>query len=384
MASKKHLLLPVTPFSKEFAQITDELIKSFVHLKGVPICLLEPNPVYYSTTTATTLLALHHLKALSASLREDFYETLFWLRDNTNNPTTTKKMLEDAPAWDVSEGPSIWTTSLVIWALLGTMYDGPRLNEVKDAVIWLVHQQGRDGGWGQVGSGSNNFFLTSIVLHSLKSALSYKLLTFTVNEREKVQRARVEGVRLIRNTHTQERRVAYWRVQTDEGSKADPTSTLCAIWTLFQENDPQDKSLIQSGIAYLRNNFHEGNIWNFRQIVAEPPILSSTIKIVSFTPSFVIPLLSMGCNPFDEVCLGPMQWLEQHRLEKGWGHVNYGHEGHPLSFTTAYALWAIKNWYTYASADLRLHTEVQVMVKKALKRRIKVTNQDTLKEGRVG
>jgi hypothetical protein len=161
-------------------------------------------------------------------------------------------------------------------------------------------------------------------------------------------------------------------VTTDEGFKPDPTSTLCAIWALYEEGASQDKDLIEGGIRYLKDTLQGQSIWNFRSIVAEPPIHSSAIKIVSFTPSFVIPLLRMGCSPFDDICLAPIRWFEQNRLEKGWPHVNFGHEGHPLTFTTAYGLWAIKIWHKYASVYIRTQPDLQFAIKRALRNRITI------------
>src|SRR5579859_1730096 len=88
--------LPITPFMKEYSQIVDSLLNSFVPMKGVPICLMEDHPLYFAGTTATVLLALHHMKALPSNLYQDFHETLFWLRDNTHNLTVNKKLPEDS------------------------------------------------------------------------------------------------------------------------------------------------------------------------------------------------------------------------------------------------------------------------------------------------
>src|SRR5579859_3395185 len=363
--------LPITPFMKEYSQIVDSLLNSFVPMKGVPTCLMEDHPLYFAGTTATVLLALHHMKALPGNLYQDFHETLFWLRDNTHNLTVNKKLPEDSVAWDVAEGPSVWTTSIAIWALLGTGYAGPRLDEIKDAALWLIKHQGKFGGWGETTIGTNNLFLAGNIIHALRLVLSSPA-HFTTSEHEQIKQAIILGIESIRSTSSQKRRSVYWKVQTDEGSKPDPTSTLCAIWALYEEGAHQDKDLIKGGIHYLKDTLQGQSIWNFRSMVAEPPIHSSAIKIVSFTPSFVIPLLRIGCSPFDDICLAPIQWLEQNRMDKGWSHSNFGHEGHPLTFTTAYGLWAIKIWHRYASLYIRTHPDLQFATKRALKTRIHI------------
>src|SRR5437879_6580438 len=92
--------IPLSPFSPQFWRIVEALRSSFVPHKGVPLCLAEVEPTYFTTTTATTLLALHHIKALDDRLREQFQETIFWLRDHTENLTASKKRPEDSAAWD--------------------------------------------------------------------------------------------------------------------------------------------------------------------------------------------------------------------------------------------------------------------------------------------
>lgn len=363
---------PITPFTKEYSQIVDLLLDSFVPMKGVPMCLLEEHTLYFAGTTATALLALHHIKALPRNLYQEFHETLFWMRDNTQNLTINKKKLEDSVAWDVAEGPSVWTTSIVIWALLGTGYAGPQLDEIKDAALWVIKHQGKFGGWEGKAGRTNNLFLTGIVLHALRLVLSSPA-HFTIFEREQIKQAIVDGLQSIRATSCQKHRSIYWNAQTDEGSKPDSTSTLCAIWALYEEGAHQDKNLIEGGIHYLKETLQGQAIWNFRSILAEPAIHSAAIRIVSFTPSFVIPLLRIGCSPFDDICLAPIQWLEQNRIVgKGWPHSNFGHEGHPLTFTTAYGLWAIWIWHKYASMYTRTHPYMEITTKRALRSRIHV------------
>lgn len=365
----------ITPHSKKFAESVDLLCKKFVDCQGVPLCLTCSTSRTFTGTTATALLALHHIGKLTGEMRTKFHERLFAYKNNVDDTFSGQKQA-DTIAWDSLEGLSPWTTSLAIWALLGTGYQGNRLAEIKDAAFWLIDQRQADGKWGRYPQDPTDLFSTSIALHALMLVSRTPALGLTVSEQETVRRVRRRALESIRRLGQQKRDAVYWIGQTENGMQADPTATLCAIWTLHEAKDfdkdkvTADAKLIHGGIIYLREALHENAqsgkppIWSFRRVIISPPIKGPAWTIVSFTPSFIIPLLAMQCDPFDEICFAPMQWLQQAYLEdeQGWAHhENYGHStNHALSFTTAYALWAIANWYKYASSHfVQEHSEVK-------------------------
>ena len=131
-------------FIKEYSSIISNLRDSFDPDRGIPQNLLDSSDSYYTSCTSTALLALHHIKALTPLLTNQFHETLFHLRDHTQNPVTKSKNPEDALAWDISESASVWATSLALWALLKTEYQGERIEEVKNALLWLIEQQNKN------------------------------------------------------------------------------------------------------------------------------------------------------------------------------------------------------------------------------------------------
>src|SRR6266849_1695148 len=353
----------ITPHSKKFAESVNLLCKKFVDYQGVPLCLTCSTSRCFASTTATTLLALYHIGKLTSEMRIKFHEALFACKNNMDTTLSGQKQ-GDTVAWDSLEGLSPWTTSLAIWALLGTGYQGNRLAEIKDAALWLVDQRQADGKWGRYAHDATDLLLTGTVLHALLLVSRMPALVLTDSELQTIRRARTDALESIRKLGQQERDTVYWIGQTESGTQADPTATLCAVWALHEakgfdkDKVVTDAKLVSGGITYLRKALRENAqpgqppIWPFKRVVISPPIKGPAWTVVSFTPAFVIPLLAMQCDPFDEICFAPMQWLQRAYLEdeQGWGHENYGHSAnHAISYTTAYALWAIASWYKYAS-----------------------------------
>ncbi len=354
----------LTPHSRKFAESVDLLQQKFVNNLGIPLCLTCGTSRRFTATTATTLLALYHIGKLTDEMRRQFHETIFACKNNADSVSSGSQQ-GSTVAWDQQEGTSPWVTSLAIWSLLGTKYDGNRFPEIKAAVLWLLEQHQGDSGWGRFSDNVADLFSTSITLHALKLVSDVpNAIGLTNVEAETIKKIRKTSLEGIRRSARQQRDIIYWTGQTELGAQPDPTMTLCAIWTLqtsknLDKNKMQeDIRLIEGGIRYLRKALREQAqvgqpaTWPFQKVISSPPIAGPAWSIVSFTPSFVIPLLAMQCDPFEAICFAPIQWLQQNYLEDehGWSHENYGHaENHALSFTTAYALWTIANWYKYAA-----------------------------------
>ena len=329
----------------------------------------KPPFEYYTSTTATTLLALHHVNALDSKLYQEFYDAMFWLRDHTANLVVKEKTPEDAVAWDVSESASVWATSLAIWAFLGTGYNGPRVTEIKDAAIWLADQQRENGGWGFDCQTDSNVFFTGLTLHTLKLALSS--LHLTSSEQKRVERAISFGIQFVLKGCHREGRMAYWSLQINGKAKPDPTLTLYAMWALYEESVHQYQDLIQAGIQFLKGALQRDLIWELRPIAVEAHTKYGTQKvIVSFTPSFPILLLRMGCSPFDDICFGPIRWLEENKAPNGWSLPGYSER--TLSFATAYAIWTITNWHKYVVRNSLKEVEEHPVILRALRRRASI------------
>lgn len=354
-------------FDQRFDEVVSPLLKSFVYQKGVPLDLEEPLD-YYTSTTATALLALHHMRLLDNGLRIKFHETLFWLRDHTVNRIVKEKSAEDKVAWDVSESASVWATSLALWGLLGTRYNGKNLSELISATLWLADQQKGDGGWGFDRESPSRIYFTGLALHALQ--LGMRSLPLSNSEKERIKRIKQFGLQFVLHNYEKRGKLVYWKTNINQKEKPDPTSTLYEIWALSEEQSSEHDEILKKSIQFLREEL-KGETWELRKFIEETKTKYGTQKIVmSYTPSFLILLLRLGIHPFDEICLKPLIWLKENKIKNGWSLP--GHSAHALSFTTAYALWAITQWHRYALQQIIKNAKVRPFSLRKYKRRISI------------
>lgn len=355
-------------FNKEFNEVISTLLNSFVYKKGFPLDLEEPAE-YYTSTTSTTLLALYHIGVLSEDLLTKIHETLFYLKDHTSNPIVKSKLPEDNVAWDVSESASVWATSLALWALIETGYRGEKINEIHDATLWLIDQQKDDGGWGFDKRSPSRIYFTALALNALQ--LSINSIPFSHSELERIKRAKQYGLQFILQKCERKHKLVYWKTRINQEDLPDPTSTLYALWILHKDNPDKWREIIEGGIRFLRREIEGKEIWEFRKFIEETQTKYGTHKIIiSYTPSIPIPLLKMGVHPLDELCLKPIMWLIKNKVKNGWSLPGYSE--HALSFTTAYALWTIAEWYKHVIKEVDKEIEVYPSILRRLRRRISV------------
>lgn len=352
-------------FEDSFENIVSPLIQCFNSEKGAPLDIENPSD-YYTSTTATTLLALFHTNMIDSNLLNEFHEVMFKLRDHTENPIVKSKFQEDSCAWDVSESACVWATGLAIWSLLETGYHGPRMDEIKKALLWLVDQQKPGGGCGFDIRCRSRIYFTGLALHAMKLGLSY--LDLNQQETNRINKAIADGIQFILNESKSEGNIVYWG--TIEGSKdRDPTSTLYALWALYEHNADQYRAMINKGLQFIRDDLRGKDVWELKEIVSETETKYTTHKvIVSFTPAFPILLLRLGVNPFDEMCIKPIMWLKKNRAAQGWRLQGYSE--HALSFTTAFALWTINQWHKHVVKEFLKEHARHPLILKALRNRI--------------
>lgn len=367
LAKIRDFYLSTEFFRDKYKNVVAPLIQAFNPEKGMPLDMESPTD-YFTSTTSTALLSLFHTGIRDASLLNEFHEVIFKMRDHSENSVIKKKAKEDVYAWDVSESASVWATSLATWSLLETQYQGNRKDEVKSALLWLANQRQANGGWGFDINCKSRPFFTGLALHALRLGLS----CCSLNKQEKHQIANAinNGIQFILSEQKEENKTVYWA--TAEGNTdPDATSTLYALWALFEHDADKYQDLIEGGLRYIRKDLQGKDIWEFREIVSEIDTKYKTQKIVvTFTPAFPLLLLKLGVSPLDDMCVKPIVWLADNRETKGWGLPNYSQNS--LSFTTAFALWTINQWHKYLLEEFLKKHARHPMVLQALRRRISI------------
>ncbi len=327
-------------FFPGYSGAVESLKRKFDQHRGMPLTLAGESK-YYSTTTATALLALDRIGALRPLERQQYQSLLLHLRSSQVNRGGVRRRKEDEPAWDVQEGASVWNTSVAIWALARTGYRGPQVDQ---AVNWIIHAYNIENGFSPLRH-DVNLFIAACAAQGLRLAAQPDLIKDILQTLVSWVRQRAQPVNGTFGWANSVEKSA------DPPAPPDPTGTLSALWIL---SDCGDKTLdahqITGAKAFLRSALRGSHgIWPMTNVYARTPTEDHDAQVVnSYTPSFIIPLLRMGVNPFDPMILEPIRWLRAHAIVNdrrsivGWDNAE--HQSVPLSFTTAYALWAIHDW----------------------------------------
>lgn len=309
-----------------------------------------------TTVVSTCLLALNDMKAINDDIRRRMQSKIIFLKDNMDKIDVdrgdrgTRKHPEDEPAWCVGETPSVWSTSYALWALFDTDYDGDYWNGIKEALIWLVHQQKADDGWAyqDFRNCQSTVFLTATVLHVLRQAKKFKpQLSLSKAENEEIDKAIKRGLKFLLDQKKEDRKIAFWITPANENDQ-DALSTTWALWALYEDDPLKHKELIRRGINSLREDLEGKEIWEMSKFVDETGTKYGVHKTYYFfTPSLLLNLLKLGVSPLDEICIKMIKWLMTNRKPLGWVIKGYDIE-EPQTFATALALQTVSTWHKYA------------------------------------
>lgn len=359
--------LPKDYLNKDFKDVMGVLLDSFNESYGFPLILERKEADYYPSVTSTILISLYHMKVIDENFKNRICDSIFSLRDYTPNKIVKQKDPEDLPAWDVSESANCWTTSLVIEAFLETGYSGEKINEIKDATVWLTDQQRDDNGFGFDITCISRVFITARVLYALH--LGKKLFSSRTSERRKIQTTIKNGISFIEEEMKPKgSNIVYWSAARGQ-DEPDPTSTVMALWIL-SKLDKLDEDVKKRALNYLRRELRNSEIWDLKTIAEEVSTKYGSHKIiVSFTPSIPLVLLDVGVDAMDELCMKPVLWLKNN-FDNGWKLPLYL-EGIP-SFTYALGLWTIMKWHRLVARSI-LTRNIENDIFKKLRKRIKAT-----------
>lgn len=332
-------------FGFSLYQLGEELVDAFEDDGYIPYVIGERDR-YRSSALSTCLLYLWKAGLIPPDITEIIRARLFDIRDkmppnDTRQPRIKNK--DDFAAWCVSEGASVWSTSMAIIALIESRTE-PNLTQdemLAVSTLWLVRQQcKKTGGWSFQKNQNSvpTIPMTALAIRALSNATT--LPSVTAKMRSQINASLTSGYNYLRNNMIYKGTEAYWNFD-------DQPSLTATVWALqaFEcdhrgnNHDLPIKVILNTALAMIPTSNAE---WKSECFVKEPVTKYSHQKnFFTFMPSLISPLLAYGISPLEPKIVSVVKQL----MNTGQDHWRIK-EYHlsPCTFTHAMALNTLVNW----------------------------------------
>lgn len=301
---------------------------------------------YRSTPLASCLLHLWHAGLLPVTASSVLRERLFYFRDHMpvqEERQPRVKSTADDPAWCVTEGASVWTTSMALIALTESRSEPDTAQDdvLLSAAAWLVRQQhvADGGGWAFQRSANSaaTVPMTALALRALAGAWT---LPGSAAFRDSLHASIQSGITFLKAELVRKRNVAYWEF--------DGVPSLTAtVWALEAFRlDPRDvnhalprDAILAFAVSQIPKDATE---WQSECFVKEPRTNYAHQKtFYTFMPSLLVPLFEFGLSPLHPRVVNVMQRLIAEG-QGAWRIREYDMDA--CSFTHAMALDVLVTW----------------------------------------
>ena len=322
--------------------------------------------------TATAILALHRINVLPKSILIKVQDYLInsnfevvRLKAISNKEIKYEDISIENCAWSALEGRNVWSTSQILWTLIGTGYDGNYMFILDGSTEWLLGQQYKDGGWSfsAYKDNNSNVYITALALNALR--LSKERTGVSSQMQRKIQTAIVKGIKYIIDNRLPNKK--YWGdpIETKGSEEIEPTTTAIAIWALKYciSSSEEINNIIKDGIIALKQDIADKQLWHNKVTVDQfVPDTENNKTGHGFSLSIPMILLRLGVDPNDEVVLKVMNLALNAKLSNGWEFystvskdktitgfnnplTNYVGVGQAMTFTTGLVLWMVEEWH---------------------------------------
>ena len=205
---------------------------------------------YRASPLASSIIWLENAGLLPYKALEILQDKLIYLRDNHENDVSDSrqqnKLEGDEKGWSLSEGVSVWSTSLAIIALMDKQHCGlKKVQNFKDSVLWLVNQQDlTEKGWAyqKCDNCSVNIIMTSLALMAISlvaNPQNIDVFDFHDGEKKMIKKSLDLGFEYVKNTVKNGKKYAYWTFMNSSQCVAT-TWALTAIKCLVEANNSEN------------------------------------------------------------------------------------------------------------------------------------------------
>ncbi len=340
------------------------LTPMFRHLKeyrALPFSYSTPPKRFRTTVQATCLLSLHKAGLIDLRTRKMIQNAIVLMRDSWHISETDfegglkppiKKHQEDMQAWCITETPSVWATSYAIWSLIASGYTDSGGTVIWPAVDWLITQQDEISGgfaYQKYKDCVPTVYLTCLAIKALRALLNTKV----VSQRKPdtiplLQSAIARGLAFVQKCAREVNGVTVF-VRSPDGriDKSDWISTIWGYTALIQNRfvgAPNPARLFSLLRNELRDESNLQAFWEGNNFINEAHTKYGVQKTYFyFMPSLLIPLIGLGLDPSDPICIALLNKLKQMFWETGWAAIQY-RKTEVCTFSTALGLQTLSSW----------------------------------------
>jgi hypothetical protein len=326
--------------------------------KAFPFSFSEPPSRFRTTVQATCLLSLFRAGLLGEAETRMLQETIvsmrdFWHRNETDfagGLQPPEKYSEDKDAWCITETPSVWSTSYVIWALLSSGYQNA--HHILPSIEWLISQQNEENdgfAYQRYKDCMTTAYMTCLAIKAMRAVLGSRTILEGKQELVSTIESTIgrglnfisECSREINNT------IVFARHPNRPVDEFDWVSTIWSYRTLNQNTHPSAPNPHQL-FSLLRENLSDENkkrvFWKNNAFVVEGHTKYGEQKTYFyFMPSLLIPLINLGLNPLDPLAAYFIKELKATFRKIGWPIFEY-RRTELCTFSTALGLQTIHDW----------------------------------------
>lgn len=340
-------------FGYSMYQLGRDLVDSIEDDGWIPY-ILGRHDRYRSTPLASCILYLWDAGLLSPNVTETLRQRLFDIRDRMPSRETRGpriKSLADVPAWCVSEGASVWSTSMALLALIESRTKRNRTQDpiLVEAAGWLVDQQNTStGGW-PFQSTTNSTPTTPMTALALRAVCAAWTLPGTSeNIRNELRASLHAGTAFLISRLVRRGREAFWEFD------GQPSLT-ATVWALEAfRHDPRGithdlprQEIMSFAVSQLPAEDAE---WKSECFVKEPQTKYAHQKtFYTFMPSLLPPLLEFGLSPIHPRVVRVVRRLGMAGQDE-WRIKEYDMQA--CTFTHAMALHALVKWCVRVQTEL--------------------------------
>ena len=358
---KNHLLfmessVPFSSFSNNNLYEWAKPICEALEDDGSISYLISNRGRFRASPLASTIISLSRENLIPNDVLDKMQEALLFLRDNPKANDSSKgcssKNSDDFDGWSLSEGVSVWSTSMAIIALIDNKGVGLlKASKFKNSVVWLANQRNVEyKGWGYQNTENCtvNVIMTALSIRALAKSFTNEAqnyFNFSAEENSLIKTSIIKGMEYLVDTCNQKKKYVYW----DFNGKPNCAATTWALLALKEASyiatdtiqDFINKNTKKGLLFVLSKMPSKSKRWEEEQIVQETGAKYDSHKnYYSFSATLIPELISLGLSPFHTKVVKQIQWIVNNKTS--W-KTKYD-RSNICSFTYAMLISTISCW----------------------------------------